>query len=244
MTKIISYPISVIYGLCFFLCLIFFHPVQWIALNVFGYDTHRRTVYIMNWFLMRCTNILGTRYSYKNPYTIPTDKPIIFVSNHQSLYDIPPIIWYLRKHHPKFISKIELAKGIPSVSYNLRHGGSALIDRKNPEQAIPAIKKFGQYLEENKRSAVIFPEGTRSKTGIPRKFQTKGLKVLIESMPSALVVPITINNSWKMQKYGKFPMGLGSHIKFNIHKPLPVDGYPIEELLEMVEKNIKNDIVI
>src|SRR5690606_39728649 len=109
--------------------------------------------------------------------------------------------------------------------------------------AIPAIIKFSKYLEENNRSALIFPEGTRSKTEIPRKFHTKGLKVLIEYMPSALVVPITINNSWKMQKYGKFPMGLGAHIKFNIHKPLPVDSHSIEELLEIVEKNIKNDIV-
>ena len=61
--------------------------------------------------------------------------PVVFVANHQSLYDIPPFIWFMRSNHPKFISKIELAKGIPSVSYNLRHGGAALIDRKNPRQS-------------------------------------------------------------------------------------------------------------
>jgi len=36
---------------------------------------------------------------------------------------------YFWTYKPKFISKIELGKGIPSVSYNLRHGGAALIDR-------------------------------------------------------------------------------------------------------------------
>ena len=47
----------------------------------------------------------------------------------------------MRKWHPKFISKKELGKGIPSVSYNLKYGGSALIDRKDPKQALPEIKK-------------------------------------------------------------------------------------------------------
>ena len=69
--------------------------------------------------------------------------PLIIVSNHQSMNDIPPIIWYMRKYHPKFVSKIELGKGIPSVSYNLRHGGSALIDRKDSKQALVAIARFG-----------------------------------------------------------------------------------------------------
>ena len=51
----------------------------------------------------------------------------------------------MRQFHPKFISKKELGKGIPSVSFNLRHGGSALIDRKNPMQAVEAIRKLALY---------------------------------------------------------------------------------------------------
>jgi 1-acyl-sn-glycerol-3-phosphate acyltransferase len=78
------------------------------------------------------------------------------------MYDIIGIIWYLRRFHTKFVSKKELGKGIPSVSFNLRHGGSVLIDRKDPKQAIPAIKGLSEYIEKHKRSAVIFPEGTRA----------------------------------------------------------------------------------
>jgi 1-acyl-sn-glycerol-3-phosphate acyltransferase len=72
---------------------------------------------------------------------VPKNVPIIFVSNHQSMYDIIAMIWFLRRFHCKFVSKKEL-EGIPSIS-NLRHGGSALIDRKDPKQAIPAIKGLG-----------------------------------------------------------------------------------------------------
>jgi 1-acyl-sn-glycerol-3-phosphate acyltransferase len=149
----------------------------------------------------------------------------------------------MRKHHPKFISKIELGKGIPSVSYNLRHGGAALIDRKNPRQSLPALMKFGEYIEKNKYAAVIFPEGTRSKDGNPKQFQTKGLEILFKKIPSALIVPVTINNSWKMLRYGKFPAGLGNHIKFTVHKPLELGTFANKkELIETVEKTIKNHI--
>ena len=76
--------------------------------------------------------------------TLPEDKPLIFVANHQGLYDIIGIGWLLRKYHPKYVSKLELGKGIPSVSYNLNHGGSVLIDRKDPKQALPALKKMAE----------------------------------------------------------------------------------------------------
>ena len=243
MLKILSYPLTVIYYLCFLLTLVVFHPIQWFCFTVFGYKAHKKSVDILQFFIMRCLNVLGTRFTFKNPYTIETNRPVIIVANHQSMYDIPPIIWYMRKHHPKFISKVELGKGIPSVSYNLRHGGSVLIDRKNPRQSLPAISKFGDYIENTKRAAVIFPEGTRSKNGVPRDFQTKGLEILFKKIPSAIIVPITINNSWKIVRYGKFPMGLGAHLKFIVHKPLKVaDFNDHQQLINTIETTIKADI--
>ena len=244
MVKLLSYPISVIYYLCFFLTLVIFHPIQWVCFNWFGYSAHKKSVDFLQWSLMRCANILGTRFTFKNPYEIETGQPLIIVANHQSLHDIYPLTWFMRKHHPKFISKIELGKGIPSVSYNLRHGGAALIDRKNPRQSLPAIMKFGEYIESNKRAAVIFPEGTRSKDGRPKPFQTKGLEILFKKVPSALIVPISINNSWKMYKYGKFPMGLGNHITFTVHKPLKLSTFALsqESLLNDIETTIKEHI--
>lgn len=157
------------------------------------------------------------------------------------MYDIPPIIWYMRAHHPKFVSKIELGRGIPSVSYNLNHGGSVLIDRKDSKQALVQIAKLGTYIETHNRSAVIFPEGTRSKTGHPKKFQTTGLKMLIKKAPSALIVPISINNSWKMLRYGKFPFGLGSHITFDVHRPIENSGN-LEDLVAQVEQQVTDGV--
>lgn len=241
--KQLSYPITFIYFLCFGLTLCVFHPIQWFCLNVFGYDAHKRSVSVLNWFLMRCLNILGTRFTFRNTHKLPTDVPLIIVTNHQSMYDIPPIIWYLRKHHPKFVSKKELGKGLPSVSYNLRHGGSALIDRKDGVQALTEIGKLGKYIEAHNRSAVIFPEGTRSRNGHPKAFKSTGIKTLMKNAPSALIVPISINNSWKLLRYGKFPMGLGCHLTFDVHAPIPNTGAP-DELLVKIESTIKSGIIV
>jgi 1-acyl-sn-glycerol-3-phosphate acyltransferase len=164
------------------------------------------------------------------------------VANHQSLYDIVGIIWFLRKFHAKFVSKKELGKGIPSVSYNLRHGGSVLIDRKDPKQAIPVIKGLSEYIEKHNRAAVIFPEGTRSKNGNPKEFALSGIKILCKYAPSAYVVPISINNSWKMVKFGVFPMGLGNKLEFIIHKPIAVKDYAFEEIASKTEETIIKSI--
>lgn len=243
MIKLLSYPLSIIYYLFFGLTLLVFHPIQWICLNIFGPKTHEKSVYALQLSLMRCANILGTRFSWINPHKIDNNRPLIVVANHQSLHDIYPLTWYMRKHHPKFISKIELGKGIPSVSYNLRHGGAALIDRKNPRQSLPTLMKFGEYIEEKKYAAVIFPEGTRSKDGIPKPFQTKGLEILLKKAPNALIVPVTINNSWKMLRYGNFPMGVGNHLKFTIHKPIELSTFADKMvLINTIETTIKNHI--
>lgn len=244
MVKLISYPLSIIYLLLFGLTLVIFHPIQWVSFNLFGYSAHKKTVDLLQLFLMRCQNILGTRFSFHNPYTFDTDRPLIIVTNHQGMFDIPPIIWYMRKHHPKFISKVELGKGIPSVSFNLRHGGSVLIDRKKPAEAVNAIKKFAKTIEKNNWSAVIFPEGTRSRNGIPKPFQKKGLLTLFDEIPTAMVVPITINNSWKTTRYGKFPMGLGAHITFHVHEPLHVNEHKSHDLIEAIEKKITEAIIL
>lgn len=242
MGKIISYPISIIYYLIFGLILCVFHVIQWICFNVFGYQAHKKSVDYLNLSLVRCTQILGTTYKIENLEFVPKEVPVIIVANHQSMYDVPLIIWFLRRLHPKFISKKELGKGIPSVSYNLRHGGSVLIDRKDPQQALPEIKKVAEYIEKYNRSVVIFPEGTRSKTGEPKKFSENGLKTLYQNAPSAYILPVTINNSWKLVKFGTFPMGLGSKLILTLHQPLKVSDYSFEEILKKTEQAVVSKI--
>jgi len=240
----LSFLLSPIHYLVFGLILVVFHPIQWLAYNIGGYPAHKKVVDCLNYSLILSLRILCIRIQFNNPYPLPLDRPLIIVSNHQSMYDISPLEWYLRAHHVKFVSKMELGKGIPSVSYNLRHGGSVLIDRKDSKQALSAIRDFGKYLTTHHYSAVIFPEGTRSRNGFPRSFSRNGLKILMKYTPTALIVPITINNAWKIQKNGYFRVPLGIRVTFDVHEPFPVDAASFDEIFERLEKTIKSAILL
>lgn len=238
MLKLLAYPLSAIYYLLFGFTLVFFHAIQWICLNMFGYTAHKKSVDALCFFLVSNTYVLGTRYKVSGLEKIPKGVPLIIAANHQSFYDITIIGWFLRKTHPKYVSKIELSKGIPSISYNLNHGGSVLINRKNPKQSLAEIRKIAEYVEANHRAAVIFPEGTRSKTGKPAPFAESGLKILCKYAPSAYIVPVTINNSWKMTKWGSFPLGIGNKLECIIHDPISVSETPFQPLFEKTESTI------
>ena len=244
MKKLLSYPLSLLTYFFFLLVVCVFHPIQWVCLKWFGYEAHKKSVDYLGFFLLKTMSFTFSCSKVENIDLIPEGKPLIFVSNHQSLFDIMGFVWYFRKFHPKFVSKIELGKGIPSISFNLNYGGSVLIDRKNPKQALPAIKKLGVYIETNCRSAVIFPEGTRSKNGKPKRFSPNGVKILCKYAPSAYVVPVTINNSWKMFQYGSFPMGIGNNLTFTVHAPIKVSEYDFETLLEKTEQAVVSKIIV
>lgn len=240
--KVLSYLLSPIFIGVFFLILLIFHPLQWLSLNVFGHKVHGKVVDFLNFFLVKSMLILGVKVRVINNHILPENASLIFVSNHQSTFDIPPIGWFFRKHAPKFVAKIELGKGIPSVSYNLRHGGAALINRKEPKQAITELVRFSKRIHEKKWGAIIFPEGTRSRNGTPKVFATNGLKMIAKYNQEGYIVPLTINNSWKVFKYGKFPLGIGSPIIITTHQPIKINSLPFEEVLEKTETVIKAHI--
>ena len=245
MKKILAYLLTPVHLLFFGMTLVIFEPIQRVCLKLGGYKWHKKSVDYLNYCLMQSLLILGSRCRFIHDAAMPpTDRPLLIVSNHQSLYDIPPFFWYFRNHHVKFVSKIELAKGVPSISYNLRHGGSVVIDRKNPRQAIPALKEFGNYIEKNNYAAVIFPEGTRSRTGEPKAFSPRGFKTLLKFIPSAVIVPVTVNNSWKLLKYGKFPMSVGEKPSWTIHPYIDSKGRNTEEVISETEKAIKSLVVV
>lgn len=242
--RIISIPFSILAYTLLGFYFVLFHPIQWICLRLFGYEAHKRSVDALNFMLLSTMPLLFSWAKVEFRSDIPEGKAIIFAANHQSMFDIMTMGWFLRRYHPKYVSKIELAKNIPSVSFNLRHGGSAVIDRKNPRQALPELKKMGEYINTHKRSVVLYPEGTRSRTGVPGEFAANGLKILCKYAPDVLVVPVSINNSWKINRYGTFPLGLGSMIKLTVHEPIAVSEQPFEELFEITKERIISAIEV
>jgi len=239
MKTVFGYILSPVYLLVLGVILGIFHPIQVVCWNVWGYPAQKRAAEIMCYLITKSLIILGSTVKLKGLEKLPEDCPLIIVSNHQSQYDIPPIVWNFRKHYPKFISKIQLAKGIPSISYNLRKGGSALIDRKNPSQSIKEIIKLGRQIEANNYSVCIFPEGTRSKDGKVKTFKVSGLAALLKTSPSAAIIPFAVNGNYLLQR---FPMGIGEKLTFSVLDPIDRKNRTAEEIAKMCELAIKKEL--
>jgi len=239
MNKFLGYIFTPVFYFFFFLSLIIFQPIQWICYRFFGYKAHKLSVDALNFFLTYCQVFLGASTTFINLQQLPENRPIIFIANHQSMYDIPGIIWFMRKYHVKFISKIELTKGIPSISFNLKYGGGANINRKDSKQAVSEIIKLGRRMKANNWSAMIFAEGTRAKDGKMKPFQVGGIATLLKAVPDALIVPIAIENSWKTVQYGAYPLSFGEKIKWTVLEPLSITGQNPEQITAAAEHAIR-----
>lgn len=242
MKKVLSYLMTPVYLLVFALLLLIFHPVQVITNWIWGYPVRKKTVDILNYGLLYGLGIMGAKITFRGFEKVPHDRPVIIVANHQSTFDIPPVVVGFRKNHPKFISKIELGKGIPSISYNLRHGGSVLIDRKNRSQSVKDILKLGKHIEESNYAACIFPEGTRSKDGRVKRFMPAGISSLVRSAPSAMIVPFAIDGNSELMKHGYFPLTFGVHLRYTVLDAIDPKGMDSDELASLIENRIREEL--
>jgi len=240
--RLLSFILTPVYLLWFGLLLVIFHPIQVVTRLIWGYPVRKKVVDVLNFALLYGLKILGAKITFSGLEKIPSGRPVIIVSNHQSTLDIPPVIVGFRRNHPKFISKIELGKGIPSISYNLRHGGSVLIDRKNPRQSVKDILILGRHIETNNYAACIFPEGTRSKDGKVKSFMPAGVASLVKSSPSALIVPFAISGNYELMKKGYFPMTLGVHLKYTVFDAIDPKGKDLNELVLQIEQMIRKEV--
>lgn len=202
-----------------FAVLFIFDVVQRLADRI-GPDSQQRAATKMAWGINRAVRFAGARFRVEGKENVTPGKPYIIVSNHQSLFDISMAQEFLAPLQPRYISKRELQRGIPGVSYNLRRGGSACIDRKNPEQAHAEIERLSKRIAEEGFSVVIFPEGTRSKTGAMRPFREAGLRTMVLNAPGVPVLPVTTSGGSKLFRNQLRPVTRDVELGFHIHPPV------------------------
>lgn len=227
-----------VYAVLFIAILVLFDIVQRIALLI-GPRWQERAASALNYCLLRSVGILGIKVQVSGSSSLPADQPLILVSNHQSMFDLCLIYTAFSKHRPRYIAKVELARGVPSISICLRSDGSALIDRSNPQQAIPEIKRLGAQMEAEKFAVIIFPEGTRGKDGALKKFRSGGFAALLESSPSANILPVAVDETWKLTAFKRGPMPLGATLKLQIGTPIDRNGKSTREMLKEAYRQVE-----
>lgn len=242
MKNILSWLTTPFIILSFFIVLVVFHILQIISI-IFSKTLHKHVVDLLNFSLIWVLRIFNAaKISLINQHNLALDRPLIIVSNHQNLYDPPLLHAIFYKHHPKYVSKIELSKWIPSVSFNLRHGGSLIIDRSDKRGSLEKINTWSKSIGENNYAAVIFPEGTRAKDGKLKEFKSAGVISLLKNCPTALVVPVCIDGSWQIMRNKLLPVPFGLNIRVEVLAPIEPKDLDPKEIVERAKSLIKSSL--
>lgn len=113
----------------------------------------------------------------------------LVLSNHQSLFDIPVYMNFLRDKSLRFVAKAELARHVPLVSEMLRIEEHCIVPRSgSPSVSMKVLDDFGKRVIERNQIPILFPEGTRSRDGNLGKFYSAGFRRLsdIANLPVAV----------------------------------------------------------
>lgn len=210
-----------------------FDVLQRIA-HLFGRRALENTVGAMQLCLVWAWKLVGTKIRAEQAGGLVPGRPYVFLANHQSMFDMPIVNGLVFRHYLKYVAKRELLHGTPGVSYYLRHGGHAIIDRRKREPALEAIRELGRSLEERGVSALIYPEGTRARDGRLREFKIGGPLHLLEAAPSAEVVPVAIDGAWRLVQHNLLPVPFGARVRVRIGAPLP--RHPGEDRVALVRR--------
>lgn len=128
---------------------------------------------------------------------IQAHQSYIFVSNHQSVFDIFVIYGWLPVIF-KWLMKQELRR-IPIVGVACKAAGHIFIDRGNPVAAMESIQLVEKTLVDGV-STVIFPEGTRSRDGQVGRFKRGAFQVALDvHLP---IIPISLTGCYEVMPKG------------------------------------------
>lgn len=196
-------------------------------------SAEERTAYIIkktsNWARLQI-NMNGAKIHVIGAENVPKDGAVLFISNHQSDFDIPIFMSCIDK--PKgFIAKIEIDK-IPLLRTWMRHLRCVFMDRSSLRKSAEAIAEGIKILKSG-YSLVIFPEGTRSKTGKIGEFKQGSFKLATKA--KVPIVPVTLKNTRMLFEGCGYRM-TPAEVEVIIHAPIETADLEKEEAALLPER--------
>jgi 1-acyl-sn-glycerol-3-phosphate acyltransferase len=129
---------------------------------------------------------------------IPGREGVLVIGNHQSLLDIPVVVWALEASHPRIVTRRRYARGVPMVSHVLRLTDAPLVD---PDRAArPQVEALGTIAAACRHPLVVFPEGHRSRDGALRPFRRGGLGAILAARPWKVYL-LVVDGLWSAGRF-------------------------------------------
>ncbi len=201
-----------------------------------GYFAHG-CARLWSWLILKTT---GVAVSASGLDRLERGRTYIFVSNHQSIYDIP-IIFATLPFQLRIIAKESMGR-FPFLGWHLRRTGHMLVDRNHPD----GRRIFEQWagLVSRGVSLIVFPEGTRSVDGRVARF--KGGSFLAAIRAGLPIAPVSVAGSRHVMLKGRLRTCPG-HVRLVVHAPVPTTGLEptvlaARQLAEQMRETIRTEV--
>ena len=174
-----------------------------------GHFAHRCARW-WSWLILETT---GVAVAVEGLERIVPGTTYVFVSNHQSIYDIP-VIFASLPYQLRIIAKASLAR-FPVLGWHLKRGGHLFVDRRNPDRA--GILRRWRALVSDGLSLIIFAEGTRSPDGRVARF--KGGSFLLAIEAGLPIVPLAVIGTRQVMPKGRLRTE-PANVRLIVHDPI------------------------
>lgn len=161
---------------------------------------------------------------------VPRTGSLVFVSNHQSFFDILALAAIL-PGKLRFVAKKEMAK-LPVLGRAMRAAGQIFIDRGNRARAFEAYEEAARAVQQG-MSAVVFAEGTRSRTGVLQSFKKGPFVFAIASRVP--IVPVYCAGTFAVQPKGRFGVRRGP-VTVYFGETIPTEGLTYEDRERLLQQ--------
>ena len=174
-----------------------------------GYFAHACARTWSRWIL----KTTGVRVAVEGLELLTPGTTYVFVSNHQSIYDIP-VLFDSLPYQLRIIAKESLAR-FPVLGWHLKRGGHLFVDRRHPDRA--RILAQWRALVTEGLSLIIFAEGTRSPDGYVARFKAGSFLLAIQAgLP---VVPLSVIGTRKVMPKGRLRTE-PADVQLVVHAPI------------------------
>ncbi len=219
------------------------HPAVRIA-GMISYDAMGRVIVVLERALVRWFRVFcRARIEVEMADGYEPGRPYVYVGNHQSNFDIPLIGAFVGTPAPKFTPHHRLQRWIPFVSYVIRRGGYAPVDRERPRETLRAIRDMAREAAASGVGMVIFPESKRARDGELLPFQPAGTSTMLQAAPEMAVVPVAIDGCWSLMAHGLFPTPYGHRVRIRFHEPISREPGDAAEVLARSREVIAGTLV-
>lgn len=180
--------------------------------------------------------ILFIKVHAEGSRNIDPAKTYLFMSNHESLFDIPLLEAYV----PTFVRGVEALRQFkwPVYGWAIRRAGNIPIDRKNIHASIKSMKRTEKILKKGK-SIIILPEGHRTLDGELGPF--KKLPFHLAKQANVPIIPIGLSGLFELKHKGSWLIR-PRPVKIKFGPPIPPDeiqSLSTEELRDNIRKKIQ-----